>query len=287
MKTCPFLFIFFIVMIQLKAQPYESIFGESSTSWNIYEEIADAGRTDSIYITSDTSFNGFNYKYFTDTYEYKRGYLREDTLTGKVWFYSINAEVEFLAMDMNLSIADTFFVNPYAGSEFYAIVDSVFIQDGRKYIHFNYPLLYAEDSLEFIEGVGPNAGLIFQETDSYAVYSHLLCAQKDHIETYQNSIYEGICMYNWTAIKTVLQQPLVCRVYPDPFSDRATISFNNPQKNVFTCFIYNSAMQLMSVSADIIDDHLIIERNDLFPGLYFISLFNAKGSRISGTFIVL
>lgn len=284
-KIYLFLIICLLSNRLVNAQPYESIFGETSTSWNIYEEIADAGDTHLLHIYNDTTFNGFSYKYVTDDYEFNSGYLREDTMEGKVWFYSPETELEYLIMDLSLAVGDTFYIDSNTETGLFALVDAVFFLDDKKHIHLNFPLIYGNDSLEFIEGMGTNAGIYFPYNYYEYFNIYLLCAYKDDIQTYSNSYFDGICEYNWTYTENMLQQKPSLSVFPNPCSDVALIKFNNIQKNNFRCVIYNSSMQIVYERKDISDDHFVFNKGNLNQGIYFISLSNQETS-ITGSFVL-
>src|SRR5215217_2237660 len=83
------------------AQPYQSIFGESTTEWKMVINGAAGPMTTYtedilIGVQKDTVFHGKNYKKIqlnigprSDTY-YSTGLLREDVSTGKVWYCEYN-----------------------------------------------------------------------------------------------------------------------------------------------------------------------------------------------------
>lgn len=109
---------FFLVIINLnsaKAQ-YQSIFGSSQTSWNIIKGNFWGTGTDSLVTVSDTIINSYTYKkilYYdissgTTQIESIVGYLREDSIQGKAWFFNTEDIAEQLIMDLNLNLGDTF-----------------------------------------------------------------------------------------------------------------------------------------------------------------------------------
>lgn len=64
MKTLFLSFICFMLSLTNSySQAYESIFGDSITSWSIFISIPDHADTDSLTTVFDTTFNNYNYKY--------------------------------------------------------------------------------------------------------------------------------------------------------------------------------------------------------------------------------
>lgn len=74
--------------------------------------------------------------------------------------------------------------------------------------------------------------------------------------------------------------------YPNPFSDQATLKFNNPNKIKFSFYIYNAQGQLVETTGNIFSDAITINRKNLNKGLYFFQLLNEKSEIISGRFAV-
>ena len=199
------IFLVFIVSNNIHAQPYESIFGKTSTSWNVYTDDSDVAftpaYTDSLVVESDTIVYNKEYK---KVYRYKLcreeqpqlyGYLREDTLLGRVWFRfhqylnSTNDTLEKLIMD--LSLPDS-------------MVDTVFVLNGRKHMqNFGSPGVPTPDwYYTEIEGVGHSFGIDLNNSDSDKIYKQLLCMYKDGIMVYNNYLnnsnsFNNECYYDF------------------------------------------------------------------------------------------
>jgi hypothetical protein len=157
--------------LTIKAQPYQSVFGPDTTKWDsfwcnislpdIYTVFVT--NNDTTFIDGKTyrisySFNGCNPNFIE-----KCGFLREDTLTGKLWHLP-NREnsKEFLAMDLELQKADTFSMkdSPFYINPRYLIVDSVYYSNEKKVVRFKKAIGCLKNSeLFFIEGIGPGYGL--------------------------------------------------------------------------------------------------------------------------------
>ncbi len=136
---------------------YQSIFGSSSTSWNIAAEVyVELQRvTDSVVAGNDTSINALNYKkihfFAIDHFSglppvlENTAYVREDLTLGKGWIaILLNPIYETVFYDLSLSVGDPFMIN---GSNY--PVDSVYVLDGRKHIRitYEYPMMVANTLL--------------------------------------------------------------------------------------------------------------------------------------------
>ncbi|HPR60748.1 MAG TPA: hypothetical protein PLF35_07380 [Prolixibacteraceae bacterium] len=158
--------------LAIQAQPYQSIFYEDTTRWTAFECVIDGFSyfTSSIY--DDTTINNVQYKInhlgliCAPNFNEMIGFLREDTLTGKVW-YKPNFEEdkdELLIMDLSLQKGDSFgfTTNTYYQQKADWIVDSVYYEDSRKIIEFTvYSWCLADQKLRFIEGIGPSNGISY------------------------------------------------------------------------------------------------------------------------------
>ncbi|MDX9854631.1 MAG: hypothetical protein RBS81_12680, partial [Tenuifilaceae bacterium] len=196
---------------------YASIFGDESTSWNLFQEIGDGFDTDSLFVVKDTTINDLEYKAINNLYG-ERWFLRESIDKSKVYLYSPNlSESEFLVLDLTLQKLDTFFIGVNRND--ILIVDSVFTIDGRKHIRFNYVIEFAggNEKFEFIEGVGSNFGPFYQGIEPYYIGKkhYLLCAHKNGVLNYVNSAFNGQCNVTWTGIKRK-ESNLKLKVFPNP-----------------------------------------------------------------------
>lgn len=251
---------------------YASIFGNESTSWNSFQEIADGFDTDSLFIVKDTTINALEYKAINNLHG-EPWFLRESTDKSKVYLYSPNlSESEFLVLDLTLQKSDTFFIGVDKSDTL--VVDSVFTIDGRKHIRFNYVIEFAggSENFEFIEEVGSNFGLFYQGIDSYYIGQrhYLLCAYKNGILDYSNNAFNGQCNVTWTGIKSN-ESNRKLKVFPNPSKGQLTIDVEDINANFMDIYIYNSnglLIQTIKKSSRPVNIGM-----DNFPsGLYFFSL---------------
>ncbi len=76
------------------------------------------------------------------------------------------------------------------------------------------------------------------------------------------------------------------KVYPNPFSENATIIINNNKYEQQDLFIFNSIGQLVFTVNNINTDQLIIERTNFKVGLYYVQLRTTNQIVMSGKFLV-
>lgn len=216
-------------------QPYKSIFGQSQTSWNVaFHTMPDWVETDSLVVSFDTLINGKYYKTVNGQHWFD-GFIREDTMTGRIWYLFSYGSDEILVMDLSLNVGDTFIVNHQLYLDSIAIVDSIKYEGGNKILILssnNYNLvLGTDDHFRFIEGVGPDIGVIFQQYQSTAFGGEgtlLLCAHKDFFQTYTNTspYFNGQCYVLLGGIEENQPENSMLTLFPNPTRDKIQIEYH-------------------------------------------------------------
>lgn len=207
---------------------FESIFGETSSYWNIVKTVGAQEGYDSLVVIAsapDSTVDTQRYRpiYLPAHVDSVYGLLREEG--GKVWFRS-SLSAEYLVMDLGLALGDTFQVAiETAGIEAGAyVVDSVWYVEDQKHLRLNH--VTAESTFEFLEGIGSSLGVAFQDSLRFgpADVAYLLCAGQDGAQTYTNedSLYQGACQLFFLSIRESLP-PLLAAVFPNPASDMLTL----------------------------------------------------------------
>ncbi len=235
------------------SQPYKSIFGITSTSWNVaYAMLEDWTLTDSLVVRNDTVINNHNYKYVQDIgFVQYGGYIREDTNSGKVWYLDKSQmHKEYLIMNLSLNVGDTFIIHkavPPADS--IRIVDSIKYINGDKRIYLSdKSITLTFEPLTFIEGIGPNAGIIFQLYQSTfpSMGSYLLCAHKDNVQSFINTspYFNGVCYIHTGGIEEYKSENFKLKIFPNPSSNKIIINYSQ-LINEGDILIYNTLGQLV------------------------------------------
>ncbi|MDD2200238.1 MAG: T9SS type A sorting domain-containing protein [Bacteroidales bacterium] len=298
---------------QVKGQ-YESFFGDSITTYNLWGEInayyssALCGET----VTNDSpvgqTIASFLYK--TDTvrihdqlyYSVDRRmswsptnpYIREDTTTGQIFMYiGGNADREILICDMSLCIGDTFCV-PNPDMLYYSdscgdnpiVVDTIEYVNEKKIIHFqrtNTENVYFCDwgdpllPIMFVEGVGPTYGPLGWDYISNMV-PVLLCMYKDNELTF---IFD--------------ENNLGCWIYPTPLvSENETaklLLYPNPVKRNLNIRIDesiqgNGIIYISDIAGRVLQKRPLNNRNDKinmssFSAGTYIVTYIENGKKIS------
>lgn len=273
-----FLITFIAISGLTTAQPYKSIFGDSTTMWIIKWYNLDFGGTDTIVVEKDTMAFGFNWKKIIMTQPHgffeSGALLREDTLVGKVWYHPMEPGIDstYLAFDFALEAGDTFDLssnyNPWSTS---INVDSTDITDGVKRILFH-SFIEEGENITFIEGVGGNQGPIYKES-SGLIHPYLLCAYKDGIQTFANISYEGNC--SPPTLINLIDPARAIEVYPNPVVDVLNLK-NDSEIEFEKVEIYDALGRKVSSEWY----HTSLDFNGLLPGLYYIRLIASKGQII-------
>ncbi|MEZ5017239.1 MAG: T9SS type A sorting domain-containing protein [Flavipsychrobacter sp.] len=282
------------------AQPYKSIFGDSTSMWTCsYSGLA----THSIafFAKGDTTVRGETYKkvgfsgnsYPLSFLNTTLGLLREDTATGKVWYrsqpkYKTNAysnpardTVDILIMDMTLQLGDTFYTGKVSGmgQDTMAIVDSVYIDtDNRKHIRFNKKIGW-NLNLEFIERVGTTLGIAYKDSNvisSFAENGGLICCFHDSVNIYS------------TILKTNLNNKCIPTVGIKHLSKKQLLTHPNPSTGVVTInvptlasthiVVANIAGQLVYTRTISNSRQISIDLTTQPKGIYTIRLTNQQHS---------
>jgi len=154
---------------------FKPIVTGDSISWDLKHEIFDGAMMENLVLGDTISIDSITY-HNVNLNGALLGYFREDTMSGKAWFWGATDTTEYLIMDLSLNINDTFLVKMYADTN--VTVSSIDIINGRKTLTLNYHYGggFISEDLKFIEGVGPNAALFYQLDDNYYDYfGYLVC----------------------------------------------------------------------------------------------------------------
>ncbi len=141
---------------------YRSLFGAEHTAWTTKLWDMPGPYTDSLAYAGDTLVEGMHYRKFERFSAYGPaswsgpwsdcvGYVGEDTVAGKVWFFTLFEPVPVVIMDLSLEVGDTFTTFSQFGDTFEVIAtytDAL----GRYTVEFDAPiaLLSEPENFKFI-----------------------------------------------------------------------------------------------------------------------------------------
>ena len=262
---------------------YQSIFGSTQTSWNVYSQDFSGDIMDSLVVCCDTIINGKNYK-TVDNYKFCVGcnpnpvlfskvlFLREDTTIGKAWQIIPSDTInEKLIMDLSLTLTDSFEV---LTNQFFN-VDSIYTKNGKKHIRLVGPLYTSsyDEKYTMIEGVGTNIGVgvdFFYGGPGNSLY--LLCSYKDNNLEYQNThpIYSSYC-FLLTGINEN-EKNIKINIFPNPSKNELNIEYLNNGINSLQMEIYTLDGKLELTKELNQLNKTTINTHNLPAGVYFITL---------------
>jgi hypothetical protein len=224
---------------------YKSIFGKSTTEWNvIFGGGPESYISSKMFVNGDTIINNHTYQRIM-TYlmgSEKEKFLREDTALGKVWHLNQSLSREILIMNLSLNKSDSFrvFYDFYTDS-IDLIVDTVFVNNGIKYVQFGILITIGKgfELFKFIEGTGTNAGLFYY----FIMDDYLLCHWKDGEKVFGNTLFLDTCEVDIIGkLESLIEKEVL--IYPVPAKDHLHIQYKNPCKEIVDLKIYNSKGQL-------------------------------------------
>lgn len=232
-------------------------------------------------VSGDTSINGLNYTKFSyqlmtpawgssppncppfvvDTIkqEYLGYFLREDTITQKVWRYDISNYIEELLYDFSLDKGDTLYHT--LGSP--TIIDTVYeivTDDGKTRRKLELEGFYGG---YYIEGIGGTAGLFEQPYEIFEEGTWMMCVKQNSSIIWQvsNDCYDLITSIGYE------ESTAQINVFPNPAKDLINIEGVGVTSKVR---IYNSIGECCIVCD--LEDHKIIYLDCLRNGVYFLQI---------------
>lgn len=147
------------------------------------------------------------------------GKVKEDILEGKLWYIEPNSTNEELIFNLDLHVNDTFM--NWTFPDTYMQIDSIYEFEGRKYIEFD-ALTAWNEPIRFIEGVGPNTGLIWAWHNSGVLDPYAVCKYESEVLVYTNGNPNfNDCEFDPTDIENYQSHRLI--VFPNPAQDQITI----------------------------------------------------------------
>lgn len=266
----PIIFLINLFLFQnMSAQNYQPVLKTDSTSWTIaHQELF--GIVVDVFYTNTFQDSTFSHVYSNDLFYPYKGKLRENAVEGKLWFTQADSNVEYLIMDMSLQIGDTFEFN----SGVYGQVDSVYYLDKRKVIRFDLFSSRWDESVKFIEGVGPsNAFSVLSDFDWF----YVTCKYDQDVLNYvnNNSYFIG-CMPNPTGVELRADGSNQFTIFPNPAGSQTWLQL--PENLPFSQMqieLYGCTGRLLHRAQPASQFHRI-ELAHLPKGLYLIKVWDGK-----------
>lgn len=196
--------LIFCSIFSVKAQEYESCFGEESTQW-VYVSPTDRWGMVVTYNANYYTIDSIQCygEYWKDS-NYGIVFLETDN-NSKLWRWDVHKNEKTIIMDLNWKVGDTIYIK---NKEFiklywdrpYAIVNTINYNDENKKVITTDLVLTidtTEFNLKYIEGVGPNSTVYLMKDDGFfwGLSNLLLCTYKDDVLSYVNTELNGECTY--------------------------------------------------------------------------------------------
>ncbi len=303
MKIKILILLLVICAINIYGQTYKSVLGNDTARWSIIG-LADWELTDEWMTNKTVSINSLNYrslshystmgtpininedifweKYNPGTLEDNTHYyLRESDDYSKLYIYDQEKMQEYLIADLNLNIGDKFYLPKdlyfynFSNQTEYLIVDSVYFENGLKHVQLNSINWYFNNKLTFIEGIGPNLGILYVYGGLYVNKSVfcLQCFKNDNIFYRNNSAGERFqsksCFFNDITDKVKNIPSEVFKILNN--SNSVQILFENQNKRFFT--IYDLAGKILFTQGNN-ENRTLIPKKNIRRGLYILKIEN-------------
>ena len=297
----------------LQAQ-YESFFGRETWTYDIdylmtcYTDEYDPNVFNTCCATFSFDFhrddtvkiegNTYYYYQYPDYYYLPSVFLREDTVTGRLYarYGTDETDDEYLLCDLSLSVGDTFFLPDGTAHwnwfDYKMIVDSVGYIYGKKVINLSLDgavdFFYSPDaaqylsayniSLRFMEGIGPIYGICPTSAVSLENgFGLLLCMHKDDTLCYMTHETLGCAQFG----ADIPQYPQsYLQVYPNPVDGQLTLEFVTEEEISGTMMvrdIVGRVCRLFSVN----DRKTVLDMSALPQGVYTLTFTDRENRKIT------
>ncbi len=288
--SCLLIGLFTLIFSNSIIGQYQEVLSTGMVKYDIQIEPFDELIEGTIKVQGDTFIDQLNYKNVLLEAELSQesivGFVRENILDGKMWFLNKLNDEEYLIMDMGLEVGDTFYTSYAVDCGIYGIGGNIakVIEtqqvEGRKVIKFDrgFGGGFICDSLKFIEGVGPNASLFFQNTsldyDISGIAYNLCRMHKEDTLAFPLSSPIDLCGHS-TNIIDIIPNNIYFLISPNPnngfikliISNKLPITVNS---FVFKVFDLTGEMVYSTIVANFLEQQIDI--NALSSGLYFFSI---------------
>lgn len=210
-----------------------------------------------------------------------KGAIRQDINNKKVYIVPPSANSEQLLYDFTMQVSDTlkgYLASTHSSSQpdIVSSIDSVLVGNSyRKRWKIN-PYY----SIDFIEGIGSTYGLVERSPANMMDWKTigLACFKQNDITLYINTNLTSTCNLITTSVNSIEKNSTAIKISPNPFSTQTTLSVGIPSEQTEELFkdatltVYNSFGQQVKQLTNISGQTIVLPREHLASGLYFIRL---------------
>lgn len=265
-----FIFLIFI-NININAQEYHPFLNDSSWTINIADFITNQDFT--IENGIDVEIDSFVYKKFVDPLTNEELFLREDVLTRKVYKRINNVDVLFL--DFSLQLSNTITL-PSGDTYIVSSISTINVNGGQRKVFSltNQTHLFDMNNETWIEGVG-NINYPLKARYEYAAdptYT-LKCSFQGENNIYNQGIAMNSTPTDCNRLSITENEFNNSILYsPNPFNSELTITTTKNLSHS-SLKVYNSIGQLVKKVENIYGNKVILQRENLVSGIFFVQLF--------------
>ncbi|TAH41172.1 MAG: T9SS type A sorting domain-containing protein [Bacteroidetes bacterium] len=225
------------------------------------------------------------------TYNSTTYYIRQDTSLRKIWLLNLQTQQDEIMYDFNYIVGDTLsHLNTYWGDNCHDCVitsiDSVLIgSDYRKRFNYQPSCYWYPTDTSMIEGIGATHGLLYGPS-CFESSNWLKEFNQNSINLYTNpftSFSYPACQQFVSVSEINFSIP--SKIYPNPFSDYATLEIPELYGPKILLNIFNSTGALVRKKI-ISEQKSRLDKLGLKSGFYFFQLLNDKGETGSGNFVI-
>lgn len=273
MKYFKFIIFINIILIsstQLFAEEYKPVVKEDTSIWHVAHQQLAGNLMDTLF-AMEKEGNWINIyahgQYYFEDSTYS-GKVQESSLHDKIWYVPPEETDSILVYDITLEKGDTFMLQGYPGQ-----VDTVYFKNNRKHIEFNVHT-YWGDSIQFIEGIGPNVSFIYfyENSGIHAPYVACKFNNNAHVYAVDNPKHFDGCAFNTSGVRENSGKDIPVQIFPNPFNDYLQIK--GTTDDVFV-------LKIIDVCGNIVIDKRLYNNTTLNTGMlvkgfYIARLINIK-----------
>ena len=286
MKQVIFSFILLTVFLSTRGQEYVPLI-DTSRIWNVAELFPHGGGALNYeYLFGDTVTIGNTLYFEVKVNSEVFGYMREDTLSRRVYYRSIWDDESALLYDFSLEEGDTIQLYGDPGHKYTVLqVDSVELLNGDVRKRWIFSLEFYHTNAVWIEGIGNTTICLLNsgDLDYCTVETVTLCVHENEELVYMNDTFDT-CYLDWVNVSETDSETI--RVFPNPATGQTSLSIPNvsSHKNP-TLHIFNSYGQTVKVIS-IQEKQTQIDLTDLPADIYIYRFTEGRDQLKTGKIIL-
>jgi len=234
MKKIKLLFLLLLSSVGLHGQEYVPLI-DTTRTWNVAEiQPHGGGTTNQEYFFGDTiSIDEALYVKVKSRFPDKtdlHGYMREDTVSRKVYYRSIYDDESTLLYDFSLEEGDTVQLYGDPGQKYTVLqVDSIELLNGDFRKRWVFSLQFYHTNAVWIEGIGNTTIYLLNpgDLDGSTIETVTLCCYENEELVYMNDTFDT-CYLDWVNVSETDIETI--KVYPNPTKGIITLSFQQFHK---------------------------------------------------------